>query len=122
MNKLASIALALTALVAAQTVTAATRVPADTSPARVTPNHPDAPLHGEIASVDPAAGIIVIGRQKFTIGVPMLALLDQRPHPTGLLTVATLQPGMQVRYRTAPDGQATRVVELWVMRDPPKAE
>jgi hypothetical protein len=79
-------------------------------------------LHGEIASVDPAAGVIVIGRQKFTIGTPLLALLDQRPHPTGLLTVATLQPGMQVRYRTVPDGQSTRVVELWVLRDPPKAE
>jgi hypothetical protein len=72
--------------------------------------------------VDAAAGIIVIGRQTFTIGSPMLALLDQRPHPTGLLTVATLEPGMQVRYRTAPDGQTTRIVELWVMRDAPKAE
>lgn len=122
MNKLASIALALTALLAAQTALAATRVPGDAGPARVTPNKPDAPLHGEITSVDPTAGIIVIGRQKFTIGVPLLALLDQRPHPTGLLTLATLQPGMQVRYRTVPDGQNTRVVELWVMRDAPKAE
>jgi len=122
MNKLASIALVLTVLVAAGTATAATRIPADTAPARVTPKQPDAPYHGEITSVDAAAGTIVIGRQKFVIGVPMLALLDQRPHATGLLTVATLQPGMQVRYRTAPDGQNTRVVELWVMRDAPKAE
>ncbi len=122
MNKLASIALVLTALVAADAAMAATRVPADSSRAQATPNKPDAPLHGEITSVDPAAGIIVIGRQKFTIGVPLLALLDQRPHPTGLLTVATLQPGMQVRYRTASEGQATRVVELWVIRDAPKAE
>ena len=122
MNKLASIALALTALIAAQTAIASTRVPGDASPAQATPNKPDAPLHGEIASVDPAAGTIVIGRQKFTIGLPLLALLDQRPHPTGLLTVATLQPGMQVRYRTVADGQATRVVELWVIRDAPEAE
>jgi hypothetical protein len=122
MNKLASIALVLTALVAAGAATAATRIPADTAPARVMPKQPDAPYHGEITSVDAAAGTIVIGRQKFAIGSPMLALLDQRPHATGLLTVATLQPGMQVRYRTAPDGQTTRVVELWVMRDAPKAE
>jgi hypothetical protein len=122
MNKLASIALVLIALVAANTAMAAKRVAADSSPAVATPNKPDAPLHGEITSVDPAAGIIVIGRQKFAIGVPMLALLDQRPHATGLLTVATLEPGMQVRYRTAPDGQMTRVVELWVIRDAPKAE
>jgi hypothetical protein len=123
MNKLASIALALAALAAAQTAPAATRVPGDApTTAQRTPNKPDAPLHGEITSVDPAAGTIVIGRQKFTIGIPLLALLDQRPHPTGLLTIATLLPGMQVRYRTAPDGQATRIVELWVMRDPPKAE
>jgi hypothetical protein len=122
MNKLASIVLVLTALAAAGTAMAAKRIAADSSPAVATPNKPDAPYHGEITSVDSAAGIIVIGRQKFTIGSPMLALLDQRPHATGLLTVATLEPGMQVRYRTAPDGQTTRVVELWVMRDAPKAE
>ena len=122
MNKLASIALVLTALVAADTAMAAKRVAADSSSASATPTKPDAPLHGEITSVNAAAGTIVIGRQTFTIGSPMLALLDQRPHATGLLTVATLQPGMQVRYRTAPDGQTTRVVELWVIRDAPKAE
>ena len=122
MNKLGSIALVLTALVAADTAMAATRPAADTGPAHATPKQPDAPLHGEITRVDAAAGIIVIGRQTFTIGSPMLALLDQRPHPTGLLTVATLEPGMQVLYRTAPDGQTTRIVELWVMRDAPKAE
>src|SRR5215813_13613664 len=110
MNKLATIAFALTALVAAQTTFAATRVPTDTAPAHPTPNRPDAPSHGVITSVDAQGGFIVIGSQKFAIGTPMLALLDQRPHPTGLLTVATLEPGMQVRYRTAPDGQTTRVV------------
>ena len=122
MNKLATIALVLSAFVAADTATAATRVPADAGPAQATPKQPEAPLHGVITSVNAAAGTIVIGRQTFTIGSPLLALLDQRPHPTGLLTVATLEPGMQVRYRTAPDGQTTRVVELWVMRDAPKAE
>ena len=102
---------------------AAKRVSGD-SPAttQVAPKKPDAPLHGEIVSVDAKAGTIVIGRQTFVIGPPMLALLDQRPHATGLLDLAALEPGMQVRYRTAPDGQTTRVVELWVMRDAPKAE
>jgi len=122
MSKLASIALVLTAFVAAQTAMAATRVPGDAGPAHPTPNKPDAPSHGVITSVDAKAGIIVIGSQKFTIGVPLLALLDQRPHPTGLLTLATLEPGMEVRYRTVSEGQTTRVVELWVMHDAPKAE
>ncbi len=121
MNKLASITLALTALVAAQTALPATKVGASAPPVS-RPSQPNAPLHGEITSVDPAAGVIVIGRQKFAIGAPMLALLDQRPHPTGLLDLAALQPGMQVRYRTESEGQTTRVVELWVMRDAPKAE
>jgi hypothetical protein len=121
MNKLASIALALTALVAAQAAIPSTRVGAPPAPVS-RPSQPDAPLHGEITSVDPAAGVIVIGRQKFAIGAPLLALLDQRPHATGLLSLATLQPGMQVRYRTVSEGQTTRVVELWVMRDAPKAE
>ena len=120
MNKLATIALVLTALAAAETAMPATRVGPQSAPAR--PTQPDAPLHGEITNVDAAAGVIFIGRQRFVIGTPMLALLDQRPHATGLLTVATLEPGMQVRYRTVPDGQNTRVVELWVMRDAPKAE
>ncbi len=123
MNKLTSIAFALIAFVAGQTAMAATRVGGGASIAtQATPNKPDAPLHGEITSVDPTAGVIVIGRQKFTIGPPLLALLDQRPQATGLLTLGTLQPGMQVRYRTAPDGQTTRVVELWVVHDAPKAE
>jgi hypothetical protein len=124
MNKLASIVVALAAIVAAQTAMAAKRVPSGDSvaPAHVTPTKPDAPLHGEIVRVDVAAGVIVIGRQTFAIGPPQLALLDQRPHPTGLLDLASLQPGMEVRYRTQPDGQTTRVVELWVMRDAPKAE
>ena len=123
MNKLACMALALTAIVAAQTATAAKRVPGDSvAPAHVTPNKPDAPLHGEIVRVDATAGIIVIGRQTFAIGPPQLALLDQRPHPTGLLNLAALEPGMEVRYRTVTEGQTTRVVELWVMRDAPKAE
>jgi hypothetical protein len=52
----------------------------------------------------------------------MLALIDKRPHATGLLSLEALEPGMQVRYRTAMEGQTTRVVELWVMHDAPKAE
>jgi hypothetical protein len=121
MNKLASMALALTALVAAQTAMPATRVGAP--PASVSrPSQPDAPFHGDITRMDVAAGVIVIGRQTFAIGPPMLALLDKRPHATGLLSLAALEPGMQVRYRTVMDGQTTRIVELWVMHDAPKAE
>ena len=41
MNKLASIALALTALAAAQVATAATKVPSDATPARAVPSKPD---------------------------------------------------------------------------------
>ena len=121
MKKLATIALALTALVAAPTAMSSTRVGAPSAPLS-RPSEPDAPFHGEIVRVDAAAGVIVIGRQTFTIGPPMLALIDKRPHATGLLSLEALEPGMQVRYRTAMEGQTTRVVELWVMHDAPKAE
>jgi len=71
MNKLASIAVALAAIVAAQTAMAAKRVPSDSvAPAHVTPNKPDAPLHGEIVRVDPQAGVIVIGRQPHDCAKP----------------------------------------------------
>ena len=72
MNKLATIALALTALVAAQTAMPATKVGGSSAPVS-RPSQPDAPFHGEILRVDAAAGLIVIGRQTFTIGAPMLA-------------------------------------------------
>ncbi len=121
MNKLATIALALTALVAAGTALPATKVGGSSAPVS-RPSQPDAPFHGEIVRVDAAAGLIVIGRQTFTIGAPMLAVVDKRPQPTGLLTLTTLEPGMQVRYRTVMEGQTTRIVELWVMHDAPKAE
>jgi hypothetical protein len=121
MNTLASIALALTALVATQTAMAATKVGVPAPPASRA-SQSDAPWHGEIVRVDAAASVIVIGRQTFTIGAPMLAIVDKRPQATGLLTLATLEPGMQVRYRTVKEGQITRVVELWVMHDAPKAE
>jgi len=122
MNKLASIALALTALVATQTAMSATKVGLPPAPPSSRASQSDAPFHGEIVRVDEAAGVLVIGRQTFTVSAPMLAVLDKRAHPTGLLTLATLEPGMQVRYRTIQDGQTTRVVELWVMHDAPKAE
>jgi hypothetical protein len=121
MNKLATIALALTALVAAPTAMSSTRVGAQSAPLS-RPSEPDAPFHGEIVRVDAAAGVIVIGRQTFAVSAPMLAVLDKRAHPTGLLNLATLEPGMQVRYRTIQEGQTTRVVELWVLHDAPKAE
>jgi hypothetical protein len=120
MKKLATIALALTALFAAQAAMSSTRVGAP--PAAARPTQSDAPFHGEIVRVDAAAGVNVIGRQTFSVSAPMLAVVDKRPHPTGLLNLATLEPGMQVRYRTVMDGQATRIVELWVMHDAPKAE
>jgi hypothetical protein len=121
MNTLASIALALTTFVATQTAMAATKVGVPAPPASRA-SQSDAPFHGEIVRVDATAGVIVIGRQTFTVSAPMLAVLVKRPRPTGLLDLATLEPGMQVRYRTVMDGQTTRVVELWVMHDAPKAE
>ena len=92
------------------------------SQARIMPTVPNAPNVGVIASVDAARNDIVISAKHFVIGSPMLALLDKRREATGLLTVATLRSGMQVRYRTETEGGATRIVELWVMRDSPGRE
>ncbi len=124
MNKFLSFVVALSAISAADTALAATlvgsRAAAPTS--QSVASKPNAPLQGEITSVDAENHAIVINRQQFTIGAPLLALLDQRPAATGLLDVAALRPGMRVRYRTVPEGRATRVVELWVLRDAAKAQ
>ncbi len=124
MNRFVSIALVVSALGAAQTALAATPVRSGTASSRSqsVPSKPNAPSQGEITSVDAANHVIAINRQQFTIGAPLLALIDQRPEATGLLDVATLRPGMRVRYRTVAEGGATRVVELWVLRDAPKAQ
>lgn len=124
MNRLISIALALSALNATATALAATPVGSRTavSTSQSVPSKPNAPSQGEITSVDAANHVIAINRQQFTIGAPLLALLDQRPEATGLLDVAALRPGMHVRYRTVAEGKATRVVELWVLRDAPKPQ
>jgi hypothetical protein len=96
------------------------RSPSASSPAQAPPSKPNAPLQGEITSVDAAQGAISIDRKSFRIGAPMLALLDQRPNATGLLDVDSLRPGMKVRYRTVAEGGTTRVVELWVLHDAAK--
>ncbi len=123
MNKLVSLVLALSAISAAKTAPTATLVGSRTAAptSQSVPSKPNAPLQGEITSVDAENHVIAINRQQFMIGAPLLALLDQRPEATGLLDVGTLQPGMHVRYRTVPEGGAKRVVELWVLRDAPKS-
>ena len=81
------------------------------------PSTPSAPNSGVIVSVDAARQDIVISAKHYVIGSPLLALLDKRRDATGLLMVATLQPGMQVRYREVQEGGNSRIVELWVLRD-----
>jgi hypothetical protein len=125
MNRSAYLGLALSVVVCASgTSFAAKRVDYGTAPtaAQPAPSQPNAPLQGEITSVDAGKNLIGINRQNFAIGSPLLALLDRRPNATGLLDLAALRPGMVVRYRTVPDGAMTRVVELWVMRDAPERQ
>jgi hypothetical protein len=120
MNKSGYFGLALSAVVLVSgTSFAAKKFDYGTAPtaAQPVPSQPNAPLEGQITSVDAEKNLIGINRQTFAIGSPMLALLDRRPNATGLLNLSTLRPGMVVRYRTVQDGGTTRVVELWVMRD-----
>lgn len=81
------------------------------------PTAPAAPLGGAITSVDAAGGSIVISGQKFLISQPLVAIIDKRPKNDGLLNLATLRAGMEVRYRVDRSGGQPRVVELWVLRD-----
>jgi hypothetical protein len=73
---------------------------------------------GFVQAFDAAGKSIVINSTRYVIGAPQLALLDKRPKNDGTLTLAGLKVGMYVRYRTAADNGAQRVVELWVVRDP----
>jgi hypothetical protein len=115
--------LALTALVAALPAGAIT--PTATSPgsARAAPRSASAVApsavtrDGFVQAFDAAGQSIVINGAKFTIGPPLLALLDKRPKSDGLLKFADLKIGMYVRYRV----ENQRVTELWVMRDPQTA-
>lgn len=88
------------------------------SSASVAPTKLSAPLLGMIVSINVKAGDIVINGQHFLVSTPLLALIDKRPGADGLLSLNTLQPGMSVSYRTEKEGDATRVVEMWVLRNP----
>jgi len=122
MNKSAYLTLAF--VCASGTSLAAKQVESGIAPtaAQSVPSKPNAPLQGEITSVDAANNVIGINRQNFTIGASLVALLDRRPNATGLLDIAALRPGMAVRYRTVPEGRTVRVVELWVVRDAPERQ
>ena len=83
------------------------------------PTKLNAPSAGLIGQVDAKAGKIRLADKEMLIGPPYLALIDKRPNATGLLSVATLRPGMRVRYRVQNHAAsaAPRVVELWVLHD-----
>jgi hypothetical protein len=48
----------------------------------------------------------------------LVALVDKRRETDGLLSLATLAPGMQVQYRAESTKDGARVVELVVLRGP----
>ena len=83
---------------------------------------PSADREGVVQAVDAAAHSIVINGSRFVIGSPQLVLMDKRPQADGLLTLAGVKPGMIVRYRVEKSGAGERVVELWVLRDPQRAQ
>jgi len=76
---------------------------------------------GTVQAIDPKAQSITINGTRYLIGPPQLALVDKRPKTDGLLKLAGVKPGMAVRYRLAKTPEGDRVMELWVMRDPPRA-
>jgi hypothetical protein len=82
------------------------------------PTQVTAALPGTITGVDAKKGEISIDSQRFLIRTGLVALLDKRRETDGLLSLATLVPGMQVQYRTEGNKDGTRVVELVVLRGP----
>lgn len=75
---------------------------------------------GVVQALDARAQTIVINGARYIIAPPLLALVDKRPRADGRLTLAGIQVGMVVRYRAEKTTAGDRVVELWVMRDPPQ--
>jgi hypothetical protein len=92
-----------------------------TQSAKVAPKKPSAPLPGTITGIDLNRSDVVINGQHFLISPGLVALIDKRKGADGLLSLNTLQPGMYVSYRTEKAGDATRVVEMWVLRGPSTA-
>jgi hypothetical protein len=102
----------------AQAITIAPGSGAPTQRAKVAPTRSSAPLPGTITGIDVKRGDIVINGQHFLISPGLVALRDKRKGADGLLSLNTLQPGMYVSYRTEKDADATRLVEMWVLRSP----
>jgi hypothetical protein len=81
------------------------------------PTTPAAPLQGAIGAVDLKAGKITIGGQTFAVDALHLAVLDRRAKRDGLVSLATLRPGMAIRYRLDRQSDPARVVEIWLLRN-----
>jgi hypothetical protein len=96
--------------------------PAGRAHASVAPTTSSAPWTGVITSIDLTKDQIGINSQSLEIKVGLVALLDKRQHSDGLLDLKSLEPGMQVRYRTEELAGTRRVVELWVLRNPGKGK
>jgi hypothetical protein len=115
-------ALAVAALIAALPAFAITPTANSVGSVRTVPRQATATMStvsrdGVVQAFDAAGQTIVINAARYKIGPPLLALLDKRPKSNGLLKFTDLKVGMVVRYRV----ENERVVELWVMRDPPSS-
>jgi hypothetical protein len=84
------------------------------------PTQSSAPLVGMVTAIDITKGEIAINTQRYAIGSGQVLMLDKRPQADGLLALKDITPGMVVKYRAEPAEGVTRVVELWVLKNPDK--
>ena len=84
------------------------------------PTQSSAPMVGMVTAIDMAKGEIAINTQRYAIGAGLVLMLDKRPQADGLLALKDIAPGMVVKYRAEPAAGMSRVVELWVLKNPDK--
>lgn len=86
------------------------------------PTAPSAPLVGVLSGISIANKAVTINGKPFRMNEPLVLVIDKRPGANGLIELADLRPGMKVSYRSRAESDgAERVVELWVLSNPPSA-
>lgn len=120
---LIAIVAALPVVSAARTLVPGKPAPGATSVAAATartPTVPSAPLTGVLSGISIANKAVNINGKPYRMNEPLVLVIDKRASANGLIELADLRPGMKVSFRSSADADGVeRVVELWVLSNPP---